>query len=56
MKTKALYTWVNNIFKHNCYMNKRLVSASYFKDGDSGVVFSMGKEYRCEVCNRKWSE
>jgi len=33
-----------------------MVSASYLKDGDSGVIFSTGKEYCCDKCGKRWSE
>jgi hypothetical protein len=51
-----VYAVISSAFKHDCWMNKKLVSASYFKDGDSGVIFSTGKEYCCEKCGKRWSE
>lgn len=55
-KLKALYSVISSAVKHNCWMNKKMVSASYLKDGDSGVIFSTGKEYCCEKCGKLWSE
>ena len=51
-----LYAIKMNIFKHDCSMNKKMLSASYFKDGDSGVIFQTGKEYCCSKCGKKWNE
>jgi len=51
-----LNEFIKELFKHDCLNNKKLVSSSYFKCGDSGVIFSTGKEYCCEKCGKKWSE
>lgn len=40
-----VYVVISSAFKHDCWMNKKMLSASYFKDGVSGVIFSTGKEY-----------
>ena len=56
MKALRIYAVISSAFKHDCLMNKKMVSASYFKDGDSGVIFSTGKEYCCEKCGKRWSE
>lgn len=50
------YTVISNTFKHDCLMNKKRVSTSYFKDGNSGVIFLTGKDYCCEKCGKRWSE
>ena len=52
----SMFAVISSDFKHDCWMNKKMVSASYFKDGDSGVIFSTGKEYCCEKCGKRWSE
>lgn len=52
----SMFVVISSAFKHDCWMNKKLVSASYFKDGDSGVMFSTGKEYCCKKCGKRWSE
>lgn len=52
----SMFVVISSDFKHDCWMNKKMVSASYFKDGDSGVIFSTGKEYCCEKCGKRWSE
>lgn len=51
-----VYDAIRSAFKHDCWMNKKMTSASYFKDGDSGVIFSTGKEYCCKKCGKRWSE
>ena len=51
-----VYSVISSAFKHDCWMNKKIVSASYFKDGDSGVIFSTGKEYCCDKCGKRWYE
>jgi hypothetical protein len=56
LKALSTYTVISSAFKHDCWMNKKMVSSSYFKDGDSGVMFSTGKEYCCEKCGKRWSE
>lgn len=56
MKTFLIYDAIRSAFKHDCWTNKKMLSASYFKDGDSGVIFSTGKEYCCEKCGKRWTE
>lgn len=56
MRLLRIYIVISSAFKHDCWMNKKMVSASYLKDGDSGVIFSTGKEYCCEKCGKRWSE
>lgn len=56
MKALRIYVVISSAFEHDCWMNKKIVSVSYSKDGDSGVVFSTGKEYCCEKCGKQWSE
>ena len=56
LKAFHIHAAISSAFKHDCLMNKKMVSASYFKDGDSGVIFSTGKEYCCEKCDKRWSE
>lgn len=51
-----VYDVMKQVFKHDCWMNKKMISSSYLKDGDSGVIFSTGKEYCCEKCGKRWSE
>lgn len=53
---KNIINYINSIFKHSCDMNKKVKSASYLKDGNTGVIFATGKEYCCEKCNKQWSE
>ena len=55
-KLKHIYAVIGSALKHDCWVNKKMVSASYFKDGDSGVIFLNGKEYCCEKCGKRWSE
>lgn len=51
-----IYAVISSAFKHDCWMNKKMVSASYLKDGDSGVIFANGKEYCCNKCGKRWYE
>lgn len=53
---KKLKSFLKEIFTHDCWMNKKLISSSYFKDGDSGVIFSTGKKFQCEKCKKEWTE
>jgi len=41
-------------FEHKCDRYKYLISSSYFKDGETGLIFSTGKEYKCLKCQKKW--
>lgn len=56
IKALRIYAVISSAFEHDCQMNKELVSASYFMDGDTGVIFSSGKEYCCDKCGKRWSE
>ena len=56
LKALRIYAVIRSAFEHDCCINKKMVSASYLKDGDSGVIFSTGKEYSCEKCGKRWSE
>lgn len=56
LKSFSIITFVRDLFKHDCSMNQKLVSASFFKDGDSGVYFSTGKTYCCEKCGKNWND
>jgi len=53
---RSILNFLISCFKHDCIDNKKLVSSSYLRDGDTGVIFSTGKEYCCEKCGNKWSE
>lgn len=55
---KWLYTIfgvIGSAFKHDCQMHRKCISKGYLKCGDSGVVFSMGKDYECTKCGKRWS-
>ena len=56
LKALRICDFISGAFKHDCWMNKKMVSASYLKDGDSGVIFSTGKEYCCNKCGKRWYE
>ena len=47
---------ISGIFNHDCDSNKKCTTKSYIKDGNTGLVFSLGKEYECEKCGKKLGE
>lgn len=49
-----IFKRIQAFLRHSCTSNAVMMSASYLKDGQSGVVFSLGKEYRCTKCGAKW--
>lgn len=53
---KKIREIIQNLFRHNCQNHKELLASNYFKCGSSGVIFSMGKEYKCNKCGKKWVE
>lgn len=53
---QKLSHFFKSVFRHNCQNHKELVSSNYFKCGSSGVVFSMGKDYKCNKCGNKWTD
>ncbi len=53
---KKILEIVQKWFRHNCQNHKELVSSNYFKCGSSGSIFSMGKDYKCNKCGKKWTD
>ena len=37
---------------HDCSDHEETVTRSFFQDGDTGVVFNMGKEVKCTKCGK----
>ena len=56
LKTLRIYAVISSAFKHDCWINKKITSASYFKNDNSGVIFLMEKEYCCNKCGKRWYE
>ena len=52
---KKLWIGILDFFKHDCESNKRIVSSSYFKDGNSGYITLNSRVYCCTKCNKKFS-
>jgi hypothetical protein len=51
----SIFVFIVGFFKHDCQIHRKCISESYLKDGDSGVIFSMGKDYECTKCGKKWN-
>ena len=51
--------WILHIvissFKHDCHSNGVVITESFLKDGDTGMVISLGKDFKCSKCGSKWS-
>ena len=55
IKKNYLYRLVSSFFKHKCSNYEKVISKGYLKDGDTGVVISLGKEFECGRCGGKRS-
>ena len=38
--------------EHDCSDHEEVLSRSYFRDGDTGVMFNMGKKVKCGKCGK----
>jgi hypothetical protein len=38
--------------EHDCSDHEETVSRSYFRDGDTGVIFNTGKKVKCAKCGK----
>lgn len=58
LQTKAwnILCVIGSASKRDCQNHRKLTSASYLRDGNSGVIFATGKEYECQKCGTKWHE
>jgi hypothetical protein len=44
--------WLMDTAEHDCSDHEKVISQSYFRDGDSRVVFEGGKEIKCTKCGK----
>tara|TARA_R110000822_G_scaffold137088_1_gene274518 strand:- start:611 stop:832 length:222 start_codon:yes stop_codon:yes gene_type:complete len=54
-RNSFLYRVIGSFFKHDCDDNRKVISKSYLKDGQTGITFSLGKEFECCKCGKQWS-
>jgi hypothetical protein len=44
--------WLMHTAEHDCSDHEETLSRSYFRDGDTGVIFNTSKKVKCAKCGK----